>query len=198
MRHKNLPAKEDSWIKTYTGRRFYPFAPRVEDIDIDDIAHPLAKAGRFSGHLTDIDWLYTVGQHSCHVHDLVKSPRAKFWALMHDAPEAYIGDMASPIKWFFPDFDAMEDVLAAKIIKRFNIPFDSDIEHEVKQVDNWIGFQEGEQMLHNSEVEVWQAQIVRPTTFKGDKMVFPKWTPRQTRKEFLERFVICCNQELAA
>lgn len=189
-------AKEDSWIKTYTGKRFYPFAPRLEDIRIMDIAHSLAQSARFNGHLQNLDITYSVGQHSCHVHDLV-SPRAKPWALMHDAAEAYIGDMASPIKWFFPDFCAMEDKIAAVIIERFNIPHSADIEHEVKQVDNWIVFEEGRQKLHNSEVETWQAKVMRPTTFQHDTFDFPDWTARQTRDEFLSRFA-ALKMEIAA
>lgn len=189
--------RNDSWIKVASGRRFYPFAPRLEDIRINDIAHALAKLERFNGHLEDIDIDYVVAQHSCHVCDLVEAPRAKFWALMHDAPEAYIGDMCSPIKEWMPDFCQMEKVLAEAIIERFGIPFDREIYDAVKQVDNWIGFQEGKQKLYNSEVEVWQAKITRPTTFQHDDFVFPVWSKRQARDEFLDRFFYV-SKELAA
>lgn len=180
--------RDASWIKVSTGRRFYPFAPKLIDIRINDIAHSLAKLERFNGHLEDIDVLYAVGQHSCHVHDLVPNPRAKFWALMHDAAEAYIGDMCSPIKEWMPDFRAMEKRLQEAIIERFEIPFDNEIYDAVKQVDHWIGFQEGAQKLNNPEVHTWQAQITRPTSFKHDTFEFPVWTPRRTRDEFLGRF----------
>jgi hypothetical protein len=183
-----LHAKEDSWIKTYTGHRFYPFAPRLEDIKIEGIAHSLAKQTRFTGHLEDIDFLYSVGQHSCHVHDLVKPPKAKFWALMHDAPETWIGDMASPIKWFFPDFVEMEDKIAEKVRERFAIPYDEEIEDAVKQVDNWICFEEARQGLRDPELDVWQARAIRPTTYANDSFVFPKWTMRRARDEFRKRF----------
>lgn len=190
-------AKEDSWIKTFTGRRFYPFNPHPEDIDIMDIAHALSMQCRFSGHLIQF---YSVAQHSCSAHDLIAaaSPRAKFWALMHDSTETYIGDMASPIKWFFPDYSEMEDLLALRIIERFQIPYDQDIEHEVKQVDNWLVFQEGHLLLRNAETEVWQARTQRPTTFEHVPLDrIPLWTPMQARYEFLNRFH-ALTMELAA
>lgn len=188
-------AKEDSWIKTYTGRRFYPFDPRLDEIELTDIAHALSMQCRFSGHVKEF---YSVAQHSVMVHDLVQSPRAKFWALFHDATETYIGDMASPIKWFFPEFSEMEDALALRIIERWRIPFDEEIEHEVKQVDNWLVFQEGRLLLNNPETEVWQARTQRPTTFRhNDIDSIECLDPKRACHLFLDRF-FSLDRDLAA
>jgi hypothetical protein len=180
--------RAETWIKVASGRRFYPYAPRLVDIRIHDIAHSLAKLERFNGHLEDIDTLYSVGQHSCHVHDLVVNPRAKFWALMHDSPEYVIGDKSSPLKEWDPEYRKLEENLASAIRERFQIPYDAEIHRAVKDVDNWIGFQEGKQKLFNSEVEVWQAQVTRPTSFQREDFAFPVWTARRARDEFLDRF----------
>jgi uncharacterized protein len=82
------------WILTYTGRRFSPLAPRPEDVCIEDIAHALANKCRFTGHTQRF---YSVAEHSVLVQSLV-SPPYGLAALLHDAAEAYLPDIASPIK----------------------------------------------------------------------------------------------------
>ena len=83
-----------TWIVTYTGKRFYPLAPRAEDVDIRDIAHALSLTCRFSGHTP---WLYSVAQHSVLCATLVPQ-ELRIHALLHDAAEAYLFDAARPIK----------------------------------------------------------------------------------------------------
>lgn len=83
-----------TWINTYTGRQFWPLAPRVEDIDLEDIAHALSLQCRFTGHVHEF---YSVAQHCCLVAEKVPDGD-KLWALLHDAPEAYLIDLARPVK----------------------------------------------------------------------------------------------------
>lgn len=182
-----IPNEEDSWIKTYSGRRFFPFSTEARDIEIADIAHPLSMQVRFNGH---IDRLYSVGQHSINVCDVV-SDRAKPFALMHDAPEAFIGDMASPIKWHFPKFRSLDDSIMRAIIQRFNIPVDRDIFEEVKAADTWLVFQEGDRMLTNPETEYWQSRsslqcVTREFTINEEAFDELHW--RDTKRMFLRRF----------
>jgi uncharacterized protein len=87
-------AKRGDWIQTYTGRRVYPLDPSPEDIDIADIAHALSNVCRFTGHVREF---YSVAQHSVIVSECVPAPFALL-GLMHDAPEAYIGDISRPLK----------------------------------------------------------------------------------------------------
>lgn len=68
--------------------------PRPQDISIKDIAEALAKQCRFSGHTMQF---YSVAQHACLVHDLCPL-EARPWALLHDAHEAYTGDLPTPLK----------------------------------------------------------------------------------------------------
>ena len=82
------------FISTFLGNRFYPQNPCVEDIDIEDIAHGLAYTCRFNGQSTAF---YSVAQHSLMVADLV-ADELKLEALMHDAAEAYLGDVVKPLK----------------------------------------------------------------------------------------------------
>jgi 5'-deoxynucleotidase YfbR-like HD superfamily hydrolase len=85
---------DSSWIATYTGGQFWPLEPREEDVKIVDIAHALSLVCRWSGH---IKTHYSVAQHSVHVSENVPA-EIRLDALLHDASEAYIADLARPIK----------------------------------------------------------------------------------------------------
>jgi 5'-nucleotidase len=86
------------WIQTHTpGTRFDLAEPRAEDVRIEDIAYALSKLCRFTGHCKRF---YSVAQHSIHVAEIVAEthPEWALAALLHDAEEAYIGDISSPLK----------------------------------------------------------------------------------------------------
>lgn len=108
------------WIMTYTGRAFYPTEPRIEDIVIEDIAHALAHVCRFAGHTRSF---YSVAQHSVLVAD--ECPESmRLYALLHDASEAYLGDVPRPLKRLseWSDYRGCEDRLKALIYARFGLP----------------------------------------------------------------------------
>jgi len=87
-------SEADVWVGTYTGKKFRPFAPRWEDVDIEDIAHSLSHQCRFNGHS---DEFYSVAEHSIAVSHRVPAEDA-MWGLLHDAAEAYVSDVVRPIK----------------------------------------------------------------------------------------------------
>ncbi len=98
-------------IGTYTGKIFYPLNARAEDVCIEDIAHALSQKVRYTGHCHGV---YTVAQHSVLVARHCKEN--PFDGLMHDSTEAYLPDVAKPIKHLIPKFDEIEarlfDVIA--------------------------------------------------------------------------------------
>jgi hypothetical protein len=104
--------KNDAWISTFTGRQFHPFNPAVSEIHIYDIAHALANTCRFNGHTNQF---YSVAQHSVLVAELVHrlAPGPTVYdALLHDAAEAYLADVCTPVKRWLVGFDRIEfDVL---------------------------------------------------------------------------------------
>jgi hypothetical protein len=98
------------FIETFSGRRIEPLNPKPEQICIEDIAHALSLQCRFTGHVRKH---YSVGEHSIRVALLsagctnklghipawdYKSRRTALWGLLHDASEAYLCDIASPVK----------------------------------------------------------------------------------------------------
>src|SRR5271156_4912831 len=85
-------SSDSAWIQTFTGKKFYPFNPKPQDIDIRDIAHALSNICRFTGHTKRF---YSVAEHSRNVAKLVPA-HMKLQALLHDASEAYLCDIARP------------------------------------------------------------------------------------------------------
>jgi hypothetical protein len=110
----------DRYFRTYCGKRVYPFCPSPEEIDIDDIARSLAQQCRFLGHT---DAPYSIAQHCVLVSELVPAQDA-LWGLLHDASEAYLGDLPAPIKRA-PEmsiYRIAEDRLLACIARKFGLP----------------------------------------------------------------------------
>lgn len=123
------------WMQTWTGRQFYPLAPRAEDIDPLDIAHALSQICRYGGHT---DFHYSVAEH-CLLMASVAEPEDKLWALLHDATEAYVGDMVRPLKLSMPQYRAAEDNVMRAVAERFGLAFHdpatADMPASVKEMD---------------------------------------------------------------
>jgi len=103
------------WIQTYTGKQFFPLAPRACDIDVVDIAHALSLNCRFNGHCRVF---YSVAEHSVRVSRILPAEHA-VWGLLHDAAEAYLTDLPRPVKRQMPRFGEVEDRLLAVIMAHF-------------------------------------------------------------------------------
>lgn len=148
------PNRQGDWFVTYTGKEFYPLDPRAEDIDIRDIAHALSLQTRWMGHCKNF---YSIASHSLACARVAEKMREEYlqqrvkpsdedvlrrvaewdatvvWALMHDAAEAYTGDIIRPIKsslyvrgdqdeqgvYFMHKFKDFEDTLLKLIAERF-------------------------------------------------------------------------------
>lgn len=117
------------YVSTFSGNRFYPLEPRIDRVAIEDIAHGLAYQCRFNGQTCEF---YSVAQHSLVVASLV-APRLQLAALLHDAAEAYVGDMVKPLKVLLPEFAGIEEKVSAIIAATFGIDF-SDY-RPIKQAD---------------------------------------------------------------
>lgn len=161
------------YVSTYLGNRFYPLEPRIDDVDIEDIAHGLAYQCRFNGQTSAF---YSVAQHSLMVSALVPE-ELKFAALLHDAAEAYLGDMVKPLKVLLPEFAAIEDNVARIIGERFRV----DLAHHpvIKRAD-LVALATEKRDLMPYSVEEWSyldgvtslARAIEPLVPEQAKMAF--------------------------
>jgi len=107
-----------AFLQTFTGKPFYPLAPTMDSIDIVDIAHSLSLTCRFAGHVSTF---YSVAEH-CVLLSYAVAPENALWALLHDATEAYVGDMVWPLKEEVPQYKAIEDDLMRVICAKYGLP----------------------------------------------------------------------------
>lgn len=106
-----------NWMQTFTGRQFYPLAPYPEDVDPRDIAHALSLICRYGGHA---ERFYSVAEH-CVLMSYAVAPENALWALLHDATEAYVGDMVRPLKQHMPQYQMAETKVELAILQRFGL-----------------------------------------------------------------------------
>lgn len=173
------------WMQTFTGRAFYPRDPREEDIDIRDIAHSLAMQCRYNGH---VQRFYSVAEHCVHLSRAV-APELALWALLHDATEAYVGDMVRPLKVSMPDFVLVEDRIMAVIARKFGLTGGTWFVDEgtvtmpaaVKAADTAILLNERAALLTEP-----------PRPWSTDTAPLPieiqAWAPAEAERQYLQRF----------
>lgn len=166
--------RKGNWFQTYTGIAFWPLDPRPEEVCIEDIAHPLSMQCRYNGHCREF---YSVAQHSVLVSSILDKDAA--WGLMHDAAEAYIGDMVRPIKLHMPTFRDVEALVMRAICQRFGLPIVEP--RSVKQADDILLMTERRDLL---------ASPTRPWTPRADPLadkILP-WSQNEAYARFCDRF----------
>lgn len=165
-----------NWIQTWSGKQFWPTAPRAEDVDIEDIAWMLAQQNRWKG-ATIVP--YNIAQHSVYVSSISDS-EYMLQGLLHDATEAYLGDMAGPIKSSFPDFVKAENALWEVIANKYGVPV--ELHPSVKRADLVLLNMESLALMRKPPVE-WRQSLPPPADF-----VIKVAGPSASAELFLERF----------
>jgi uncharacterized protein len=180
---ESSPPEPGPHLQTVSGRRVNPLDPDPAQFDIEDIARALGNLCRFGGHCRSF---YSVAQHSVIVSELVQERGGDaedvFAALMHDAAEAYLGDMPHPLKHRSALGDAFkeaEDRLEKAIRERFGIRADVP---EVKRADR---------ALLATERRAFSAERWRWPELDGVEpldLTLEAWPPDQAGRIFLERY----------
>jgi uncharacterized protein len=143
-----------AWQRMLSGRRLDLLDPSPLDIEIEDIAHGLARVARWNGQ-TKGDHAFSVAQHCVLVAKLFRhaTPQAskslQLAALLHDAPEYVVGDMISPFKAALGvDYKAFENRLLAAIHLRFGlpVPLPAEATEVIKRADKMAAYLEATQL----------------------------------------------------
>lgn len=171
----NAPRVGD-WMQTATGKKFWPYDPRPEDVHLLDIAAHLSKICRFNGACT---YHYSVAQHCVYASHQVP-PEHQFTALMHDAPEAYTGDLHRPFKRGLFGVSKIEERIWFAVATRFGLPL--QLPTCVKEADEAMLKAENAQLMVPGEAWTYRYDVP-PANVK-----ISPWTPEQAREAFISRF----------
>jgi len=163
-----------TWIQTYTGRRFFPLGPKPEDLDLRDVAHALSLQCRFNGHCLRF---YSVAEHSVRVSRALPVG-LEAWGLLHDAAEAYLSDLPSPIKRQMPLFQDAESDLLRVIADRFGLSW--PMPEPVARADLALLATEARDLMAPPP-EPWRLEAA-----PLEARIEP-WAPADAERAFLER-----------
>lgn len=167
-----------SSIHTFTGLLVDPLDLKPEDVRIEDIAHALSNQCRFQGHTSAF---YSVAQHAVLVSRLVP-PQDALAGLLHDASEAYLQDMARPLKvdpYFGKTYRGAESRAQRMIEGVFGLGHEPQ---SVKDADLKVLVTEARDLMHGTE-EWPYYQTETPLD-----MVIVAWGPNRAERGFLRRF----------
>ncbi|MEQ9520019.1 MAG: HD family hydrolase [Parvibaculum sp.] len=189
-----------AWQRMLSGRRLDLLDPSPLDVEIEDIAHGLARVARWNGQ-TIGDEAFSVAEHSVLVEEICGKLRPGWparWrlaALLHDAPEYVIGDMISPFKSALGyDYKSFEHRLEGAIHLRFGLPVDlpKNVSDLIKRADHASAFLEATQLAGFSDQEA--AQIFgRPKGLVPIKL--KPLSPVAAQAKFLKRFSALLKQK---
>ena len=152
MPNNNNAEESRDYIITYTKRKFNPIVPTEEDIVIEDVAHALSLLSRAGGHS---EQFYSVAQHciNCTYEALARgySERIQLACLLHDASEAYIGDVTRPFKKHLLYYLEVEERLQASIWHILGVTRLTEAEEEkVYEIDDAMLYHEFLQLMDES------------------------------------------------
>lgn len=175
---------ETVFAHTFSGHLFNCVAVDRNQIDVVDIAHHLSMQCRFNGATRKF---YSVAEH-CYLGSFMVPEEAAFPFLLHDASEAYLGDIIHPLKVKLPAYSDYEDHLQSILEEHFGIDGQSDEMRDiVHRCDKWLGRQEARSLVHNSKdrsgfpVADFKPRIIPDWELMG-------WAQKDAKYYFLKRF----------
>jgi 5'-deoxynucleotidase YfbR-like HD superfamily hydrolase len=186
-----------AWQRMLSGRRLDLLDPSPLDIEIEDIAHGLARVARWNGQ-TGGAHIYSVAQH-CLLTEALACARIagldrsrRLVVLLHDAPEYVIGDMISPFKVVIGDaYKAVERRLLTAIHVRFGLPAQAapELESLIKTADRQAAYLEATRLAGFEATEA-RRFFGRPPTFSAamERDYLKPWPAETAQARYLERF----------
>jgi hypothetical protein len=186
-----------AWQRMLSGRRLDLLDPSALDIEIEDIAHGLARVARWNGQTAGAH-IYSVAQHCLLVETLARARaprldrRRRLAVLLHDAPEYVIGDMISPFKAVIGDaYKAVEHRLLIAIHLRFGLPARSppEVDALIKAADRSAAYLEATRLAGFEAAEA-RRFFGRPPAFSAaiERDYLTPWPAQTAQARYLERF----------
>jgi uncharacterized protein len=202
--HRAPVAKEGAppraWQRMLSGRRLDLLDPSPLDIEIEDIAHGLARVARWNGQTTGPCAL-SVAQHSLIVESILVANKPDWtnaWrlaALLHDAPEYVVGDLISPFKAALGyDYKAFELRLLTAIHRRFGLPdaMPDHVQMAIKNADRMAAYFEATALagFQKSEAEQFFGRPNLPEAVALELSQLAPWASEHAQKAFLNRVIV--------
>jgi 5'-deoxynucleotidase YfbR-like HD superfamily hydrolase len=186
-----------AWQRMLSGRRLDLLDPSPLDIEIEDIAHGLARVARWNGQ-TFGDHAFSVAQHSLLVERVLllqqpdASPRDRLATLLHDAPEYVIGDMISPFKAVIDTaYREVEERLGAAVRLRFGLPaaLPPAMRQRIKKADQTAAYWEAVRLAGFGDAEA-QRYFGRPgkIALDGIAALLDPWPAKRAETGYLKAF----------
>lgn len=174
-----MTQQTESCITTASGKFFDILKPEEYDFDIEEIATALSNLCRYTGH---VNRFYSVAEHSVLVSRIVPDKLA-LAGLLHDASEAYLGDVSSPLKKLLPEYRAIEERVHNAIATKFGLG--DDLSHpSVHEADKRMYWQERQSVADNGIRDKLWHQDLRATR----KVEAMGMSPMMARRMFIKRY----------
>ena len=179
-----------------SGRRLDLLDPSALDVEIEDIAHGLARVARWNGQTSGAH-IFSVAQHTLLVEAIARhraslDRRARLAVLLHDAPEYVIGDMITPFKAVIGDaYKAIERRLLAAIHLRFGLPtmLPAELTKLIKSADRAAAYLEATRLAGFGEAEAkrfFGSPPAVPTKLERDYLT--PWSAGDAEARYLKQF----------
>jgi 5'-deoxynucleotidase YfbR-like HD superfamily hydrolase len=186
-----------AWQRMLSGRRLDLLDPSALDIEIEDIAHGLARVARWNGQTRGAH-IFSVAQHTLLVEAVARRQvpnldrHVRLAVLLHDAPEYVIGDMISPFKAVIGDaYRAVEQRLLCAIHMRFGLParLPDEIVRRIKAADRAAAYLEATQLAGFEAAEA-RRFFGRPPALAAalDPDYLQPWPAETAQARYLKRF----------
>lgn len=195
----NIP-EEHQWVQTYNGIKFFPFNPNIDDILLDDIAWHLSMTVRYN---KAVKKYYSVAEHCVLLtkklyHDIfekeyvfslsskLQNINTLLLMLHHDDGEAYLNDIATPIKPYFQELIKAEEVLMNLITIKFDIIFDNERDDRIEYIREKIKWYD-HSIVADEKSQVLKDYLNWPLLkHKGLGIKLKFWKQKKAYKQFLK------------
>jgi 5'-deoxynucleotidase YfbR-like HD superfamily hydrolase len=184
-----------AWQRMLSGRRLDLIDPSPLDVEIDDIAHGLARVARWNGQTTG-KHAFSVAQHTLVVDDIAATiapgigGTGRLAVMLHDAPEYVIGDLITPFKTLLGgEYVAVEERLRRAVHVRFGLPavLPGSLVARIKAADRAAAFFEATRLAGFAESEA-ERFFGRPHGVDPAGLALDPWPAGKAEREYLRRF----------